>query len=418
MPAVRARLGIDDLGNRGGWVANSAKALAASGEVELGIVWASSLVEEYTRFEEDGTTYFCIPRGGWMERVGRRLRVLPPLRYAWQLLTYRLRQRTYGPLASCKRAVEEFKPDLLHIHGTEGFYGLLARQVDLPVLISLQGILSSVAHAYWGSIPAWRRPLFVREFLLYRQMRRNARRERQILREGSYFSGRTSWDKRQLMKANPRAIYFSDGARLLRPQFYGPTWSVERRQPASIYTTITARPYKGTIVLLEALSILRRKHPSALLRIGGYLPDSGFGRYIRTTINRLGLDHCVQLIGFVHADDIVRELLNAAAYVQASHIENSPNSVAEAQLVGTPCVATDVGGTADIVEDRVGGLLCPAGDAQAMASCIDEIFSNREFAVGLSAGGRQQALARRSESATVVRLQYIYDQMLGVPAAD
>ena len=60
-------------------------------------------------------------------------------------------------------------------------------------------------------------------------------------------------------------------------------------------------------------------------------------------------------------------MLASDLYVSASHIENSPNSVAEAQLIGMPCIATGVGGTATYIEHNISGIIVPPGDPYALA---------------------------------------------------
>jgi len=412
MPAVRDKLDIADFGNRAGWVANAANALSARADVELGIVWSSSLVRQYARFSEGKVTYFCIPRGGWMEAVGRRLKGSPRLRNVWQLLTYMPRQRSGRPLLDCLRVIDEFQPDLIHVHGTEGFYGLLGGRTDKPVVISLQGILSEYAKVYWGSILWWRRPFFPRELLLHTRMRFNAFRETKIMRMNRYFTGRTHWDREILFRINPRATFFSDGARLLRPEFYGPEWSLEASTRHRLYTTVTPRPYKGTDTLIEALGLIRRDYPSARLCIGGYLPEHGIGGYFRRRIRELGLTDHVELAGFVEAKEIVSQLRAAHVYILGSHIENSPNSVAEAQTVGTPCVATSAGGTPSMVQDEISGLLYQAGDAVALARALDKIFSDDDLARALSKAERATAQQRGDEQTNINILFEIYNRVL------
>jgi glycosyltransferase involved in cell wall biosynthesis len=337
---------------------------------------------------------------------------MPLLGYAWQLLTYLPRQQTRESLIECKRIVEKFQPDLIHVHGTEGFYGLLGGQVEKALVISLQGILSEYAKVYWGSIPWWRRPLFPREMLLHSRMRQNASRETGIIRQNRYFTGRTHWDQATLLRINPDAEYFSDGARLLRPDFYGPKWSLESSVRCRLYTTVTARPYKGTDTLIESLDLIRRKYPAASLKIGGYLPNSGYGAYLRRLIRKLGLSDHVELLGFVEAQDIISELQAAHVYVLGSHIENSPNSVAEAQALGTPCVATSAGGTPSMVRDESSGVLYPAGNPIALAECLDRIFSDDRFARTLSKGERLQAEWRGDKNTNIGRLIEIYNEIL------
>lgn len=412
MPVVRERLRITDLGNRSVWVANSAVALAAREGIELGIVWASPLVGEPDEFLSNGITYFCVPMGGRMEAVSNRLRSTPRVRMVWQALTYLPRQSVGGTLRELEKIIDRFNPDLVHIHGTEGFCVLLAGRIAKPAVVSLQGILQAVADAYWGSIPAWKRLRFPLEMLLHWQMRRNAKRENASIRQAHYFTGRTDWDRRMLAEVNPSARYFSDGARLLRKEFYTADWSLQNITRRRLYTTITSRPYKGTDILLDALASLIKTYPDVSLHIGGDLPHSGYGAFLRRRIRTLDLTGHVKLLGFVEAENIIAEMQSAHAYVIGSYIENSPNSVAEAQLVGVPTIATDAGGTPSLVTDGVSGLLYPAGDAAALSRQLKRLFSDDQLAEELSSGGRIQAHARGGENELVDVLVSIYRNIM------
>jgi len=416
-PAVREELAIADTGNRAGWVANAALALSERDGIDLSIVWASPLVREYTRFKRGNITYYCVPRGGWMQSVSHRLTNLPPVRKIWQALTYVPRQSLRRPLNDCRRIVEELQPDLVHVHGTESFYGLLGGLIDAPINVSMQGILVEYAKVYWGSIPWWKRPLFPQEFMSHLRMKRNAMREVEIIRRNRYFSGRTHWDRETLLGLNPDAKFYSDGARLLRPQFYGPQWSLENCTRHRLYTTTTSRPYKGTDTLVEALALIRKDYPDATLHIGGQIPDQGYGSYVKRRIRQLGLADHATFVGFVEAEDIVAELQDAHAYVLGSHIENSPNSVAEAQTIGAPCIATSAGGTPSMVRHDVTGLLYKAGDAAELARCIHRVFSDNNFACKLGATERAQAQLRGDVQNNVDTLIEAYREILKEAAA-
>jgi len=334
------------------------------------------------------------------------------LRKVWQALTYLFRQSARGVLQEMAGIIDRFNPDLIHIHGTEGYYGLLSGRTQTPVVISLQGILDAVADAYWGSIPIWRRPQFPLEMLLHWQMRRNTKRENRIIRQARYFTGRTDWDRRMLAGINPTAKYYSDGARLLRREFYGPEWALRNFTRKRLYTTATSQPYKGTDTLLDAVALLRKAHPEISLHIGGHFPERGYGAFLRQRIRALDLTDHVKLLGFVEADDIIAELKAAHAFILGSYIENSPNSVAEAQLVGTPTIATDAGGTPSLVTDGVSGLLYPAGDAAALARQLERLFADDLLADTLSLGGRKCAHDRGGEQELVDTLVTIYRQVL------
>ena len=82
----------------------------------------------------------------------------------------------------------------------------------------------------------------------------------------------------------------------------------------------------------------------------------------------------------------VLELFAAAdAAVLASSWENFPHTVVEALAVGTPVIATDVGGVPEVVEDGVNGLLVPPGDADAFRAALTRFVGDDDLRLRLAA---------------------------------
>ena len=115
----------------------------------------------------------------------------------------------------------DFNPDIIHIHGTERFYGLLGSRnlVSLPVVISFQGILHEIVkyHNYFGTmspkdIITMHDPIHllrgIGPLFSYIQLRRSAIREVEIIKQCNAFIGRTYWDHAHLAAINPEAHYF------------------------------------------------------------------------------------------------------------------------------------------------------------------------------------------------------------------
>lgn len=95
------------------------------------------------------------------------------------------------------------------------------------------------------------------------------------------------------------------------------------------------------------------------------------------------------------------ELYKAHVFVISSLLENSPNSLCEAQLVGLPCVASYAGGIPSLIEEGQTGLFFPAGDSAVLAERIRQVFMNDHLANTLGSQSRQTALIRHDpESVT------------------
>ena len=144
-------------------------------------------------------------------------------------------------------------------------------------------------------------------------------------------------------------------------------------------------PYKGLKYLIAAMPLIAEQIPTVKLIIAGsgekidtYLPpDYDRSRY--EVMNR-----------FIESDELVR-LFKRSTISVLPYIEASQSGVAAlAYGMGTPIVASDVGGLAEVVRHRQDGLLVPPGDARALADAIVELLGDRE----LQARMRQTLLDR------------------------
>lgn len=131
-------------------------------------------------------------------------------------------------------------------------------------------------------------------------------------------------------------------------------------------------PQKSIDVALEAL----RSSPGVSLLLAG---DGPYREPLERQVRELGLDGRARFLG-PQPRRTVFELLRAAdAALLSSSWENFPHMVVEALSVGTPVLATDAGGVAEIVRDGLNGLLVPIGNAEALAAAIRRYFDDSKL---------------------------------------
>ncbi|MCL2623870.1 MAG: glycosyltransferase family 4 protein [Planctomycetaceae bacterium] len=144
---------------------------------------------------------------------------------------------------------------------------------------------------------------------------------------------------------------------------------------------------KGFDLLVDAVRTVRdRSFPVGLVVFGeGFLRGT-----LAKQIERLGLQDVVQMPGFI--DDLDLFLPHFDLFVQSSHTEGLPNVLLEAMAARTPVVATHVGGTPEVVDDGVTGLLVPPGEADQLADAICRLLAAPERlpAMGIAARERVQ----------------------------
>jgi glycosyltransferase involved in cell wall biosynthesis len=320
-----------------------------------------------------------------------------------------------------RRVIREFRPDLVHVHGTEQRFGLLAGESLTPVVLSIQGVMSVFeimetrgrdASLLLSLSPS----LFARgtgALLDHAALKGRARRERDIIQRCRHIIGRTRFDADFVRVLNPGAHYYHCDE-LIRPEFRAAIWEQGKSEPHTVYSTAGGYARKGMGTLLRATALLRSgPAPQVRLRFAG-APDSRSeeGRATMREIRRLGLGDRVTSLGRVGPRDLVTELLAARVFALPTHVDNSPNSLAEAMMVGTPCVASAAGGIPTLARDCIEALLVQDGDPYALAGAILRLLEDDQLALQLSANARVGALERHDSQKVREALIGIYRAVL------
>lgn len=344
-----------------------------------------------------------------------------------------------GNLAEqCLSAVEKFGPDLIHIEGTEFIHAremlFIAKKKNIPAVVSLQGILNGQYNYQCGQLPLddmmFSRSLtdMLAAWLLhFRKTRWYAPRmkpEREIIENADYILGRTTWDRAHSYAINPRAEYFSC-ARVLRPPFYSANWDIGRIERHSIYVGNGYYALKGLHFLVRALPLLKREYPDVKVYVAGHEPftendrrsflKKGYGSYLKKLIDDLGVAENIEFTGTLRADGVVGMLEKVNVYVLTSVAENSPNTLGEAMMTGTPCVASYVGGVPDMAADGEEALFYRNDDPELLAWNIKRVFDDDALALRLSENGRKRARATHDAAGNARRLYSVYRKILKIP---
>ena len=120
----------------------------------------------------------------------------------------------------------------------------------------------------------------------------------------------------------------------------------------------------------------------------------------------LGLSNTVLFLG--RRRDVPGILACCDLFVLPSWAEGLPNSVLEAMASGLPVVATRVGGTPEIIEDGVSGLLVAPREPHGLASAIMQILENGEFAKQIAQSARDRACAQFGFDRLLSELDSLY----------
>lgn len=117
--------------------------------------------------------------------------------------------------------------------------------------------------------------------------------------------------------------------------------------------------------------------------------------------------------GFLDEKTMCEEFLRANVFVSPSSIENSPNSVGEAMLLGMPCVSSDVGGVKNLMEHGKEGFVYQADAPYMLAYYVCRIFEDEQLASLLGESAAKKAAATHDRAANTARLAEIYQEICG-----
>ncbi len=397
-PEVQKRMGRP-AGGSGWWMVNLAEQIRQCGEIELGIAHFSHKYRKSEEFEIDGIRYYCEPS---------------------KLDLFNLSYRS--ELKQAEKLIKNFGPDIINIHGTEFFNGLITSRTDVPVVVTIQGFVGAVYKYYsveFGLLGVLARQLRELRHLKYLMLvifnflaiYKSKFREEKILRLNSNFIGRTTWDYQYTRSRNPKSKYYLCHE-ILRPKFRQIQWDISKCERQRIVIIGSQSVAKGIHLLIKAVSMLKEKYTGISVRIGGVGDEIGWGRYLRRFAKKMGVGENIILMGYVNEERIVEEFLKANVYVCSSYIENSPNSLGEAMSVGMPCIATDTGGIPSMMRDEIEGLFFSRGNAGSLAEKLKRVFDDDNLAINLGHGARTAAMANHNSEKVLAETLRAYKDII------
>jgi glycosyltransferase involved in cell wall biosynthesis len=396
--------------NIGGWISSLERQISALKEIQLGVAFHYGCGEPES-FSINDTRYFTLP---FVKEEG----TIKGLLARWRHII-----EPEEELDLYLDIIRDFQPDLIHVFGSERSYGLISARCDIPVVLQIQGNLIVSSEKWFSGISYADILRYSRkkELLLgfgtfhdYYYFRKRALREEKILKQCKYIIGRTNWDRRITRLLAPDCIYFHCDE-LLRDEFYSKKWTIHIAGKVTIFSTLSPVIYKGLEVILKAASLLKVSSKIDFeWQVAGV---SGTERIIEIIekIQKKRFNECnIRFRGSLGANDLIEGLLNSDYYVHTSHIENSPNSVCEAMLLGLPVIATFAGGTDSILQNGVEGVLVQDGDPYVLAGAILELEGDPEKVKRYSVNARQKALERHSPPKVINDTLSIYRRVLNI----
>lgn len=392
----------------GGWLYALSKHVAQFPEIDLHIAFYWNSVK--SQFEYEGVTYHPILRKSSQNNISK---------------LFTLYKRTYSKIEDNKeleqinKVVSEVEPDIIHIHGTEDNFGLLYRYAPkCSIVVSIQGLISSYLYKFYSGYT--KRAIIKNENLfkrilglgiknIERRYKIKSQNEIESLHNIQYVIGRTFWDRYCTQAINPSRKYFEVGE-IMRQEFFDNQWhKTSFSNPLKIITTVSGGAYKGLDTIYQTANVLNQTNIKFEWNVIGVSQGDWRAtlseKELRCSSNKLN----IRLVGRKDAEEMINLMTNSDIFVQVSHIENSPNSLCEAMLLGMPIIATYAGGTASLIKNGEEGLLVQDGDPYVMAGAIINLSQDFQRASEMGANAHNTSIHRHNPKEIVKQLVNAYN---------
>ncbi len=391
----------------GGWMYSLNKALQH--KVELAIAFHYPYNKQY--FEYQQTSFYPI--------------------YTGNIIIENIKKRIIGGvydedfLVQYLRVIDLVKPDIIHIHGTENSFLCILGKTEIPVVLSIQGNLTVYIHKFLSGfhgkyLSKKSGNISLKTFFFGRnsfqkgfsKMKKMASIEQKYLFRAQYIIGRTDWDKRITRVLAPGSKYYL-GNEILRSGFYENHWA--NNQPEGkfiIFTTNGNNYYKGFETICHTLQLLKNVGMDIEWRVAGVSENSLINLITKKILGNNYPEKGLVLLGSLDENELISNLRESHLYVMPSHIENSPNNLCEAMIMGMPCIATFAGGTGSMLTDGEEGILVQDGDPWSMAGSVLELKNDQEKALKFGKAARERAFLRHSKEKIVINLMETYKTII------
>ena len=292
-----------------------------------------------------------------------------------------------------QKIVNDF--DILHIHGTEHQYEVMSIGLKIPKVISMQGIMSEyikvVPLSRWKQVLEWRLSAFY---------------EMQSIPKNYYYSCRTNWDSAFIRSNNSQAEIHMIWE-IIREDFFYDHFSSKRK---NVLFVGGKNPIKGLKELLCA-------YDSSVQSLGFNLIVLGQCtiKDIQNIVNKEKLESInianIDCRGMQDSRDMIKAYEESYCLVHPTYIDNSPNSVCEAQLSGLPVIATDVGGVSSLIENEQTGLLIAHGP-KAIEIAIKKLHDDGLLREHISKESRRVARERHDPKIILSKTIAMYKKVI------
>jgi glycosyltransferase involved in cell wall biosynthesis len=171
------------------------------------------------------------------------------------------------------------------------------------------------------------------------------------------------------------------------------------------------RPHKGHRNLIQTARHLQKAGLGIRIVSAGGEKHPGDLDRVRDEADRAGVGDTLAFLG--RRRDAATLIAAADVFVNPADVEGLPVAVLEAMMLGTPVVATSVGGVPTVIKHRQTGLLVEPGDPESLAGAVLELLDDRSLASKLADAARALVEEKHGMEPMVRATEQLYEEVLG-----
>ena len=393
----------------GGWIQSLINILEESEKIEIAVVGltnSNSCVEK-----ENDTTYYKVRKQIYSNPLRR-------IYNRWKCVIQNNRE-----IKEYISAIQDFKPDIVHLFGTESFVCNVIPHVDAKAVVHLQGLINPYLNVWF---PPGISPNLLNfhsfnlfDFLKgvglrpqYKIFQAMARRETNYFRSIRFVMGRTDWDRAMATTLIEGVKYFHLEESLRSDFHTSQQWEVKSRKEFRFMSVLSPSTYKGFDLILKTAFLLKSKGVSFEWIVCGTSENETIIKVFEKILKKNFNQNNVSFLGKRTSKELVSFLLDTDLFIHPSYIENSPNSVCEAQILGVPVIAANVGGISSLIENDQTGILFPANDSYYLSEKITSLLANPQKMQQMGENAKNVAEKRHDRSNILKNIELIYNEII------
>ena len=323
--------------------------------------------------------------------------------------------------------INQFKPDIIHLWGTENLLPsqIFELKLDIPIILEIQGVIHPISnYVYSGlSIIDLFRTIGLKEILTFRTIfhiknsfLKSRSNESNMIKKTRYICAPSNWMKAYVYYYNKNATIFENHLPLREHVIKSKKWVYSYNFNILISSAYTSS-FKGFHIAIKALACLKNEFPDIKLKIAGPHLQKGIRRdgyinFLKKLINDNNLNDNVTWLGNLSDEILANEIRISSLVLLPSYIESYGVMHAESMYIGTPCVCSYNGGSSYLATDNESSLFFPSGDYIYCASLIKKLLLDQSFSEYISRNSINRAVQRNDTYKIYNKQIEIYKKVL------